>query len=242
MFAGAEKLKSNTRKLWFDKYGLRIFEGYGTTEASPVVSVNTPMHDRPGSVGRLMSSLETKIKPVEGISEGGRLFIKGPNVMLGYIFPSNPGIIAAVSDEDFGYGWYDTGDIVSIDSDGYLKIQGRAKRFAKIAGEMISLTIVEDLASSLYPDNVSAATTISHETKGEQILLFTNKKDFDRIDMLQQAKGKGISELCVPKEIIYLKEIPVLSTGKTNYRELVKISEKYLVEHAEKPQAEENDA
>jgi acyl-[acyl-carrier-protein]-phospholipid O-acyltransferase/long-chain-fatty-acid--[acyl-carrier-protein] ligase len=228
VFAGAEKLKSNTRKLWFDKYGLRIFEGYGTTEASPVVSVNTPMHDRPGSVGRPMSSVETQIKPVEGISEGGRLFIKGPNVMLGYIFPARPGEIVPVYDEDFGMGWYDTGDIVSIDGDGYLKIQGRAKRFAKIAGEMISLSTVEEIAASLYHDYISAAITISHETKGEQILLFTNNKNFDKIAMLQHAKSKGISELCVPKEIMYLHEIPVLSTGKTNYRELIKISEKYL--------------
>ena len=227
VFSGAEKLKSNTRKLWFEKYGLRIFEGYGTTEASPVVSVNTPMHDRPGSVGRLMSSVETKIKNVEGISEGGRLFIKGPNIMLGYIFPSHPGYISSVSDEELGEGWYDTGDIVSIDSEGYLKIQGRAKRFAKIAGEMISLSIVEDLAVSLYPNHMSAAVTISHEKKGEQILLFTNKPDFDKISMLQQAKVKGISELCIPKEIIYLKELPVLSTGKTNYRELIRISEEF---------------
>jgi acyl-[acyl-carrier-protein]-phospholipid O-acyltransferase/long-chain-fatty-acid--[acyl-carrier-protein] ligase len=228
VFAGAEKLKSNTRKLWFDKYGLRIFEGYGTTEAAPVVSVNTPMHDRPGSVGRPMPSVETKIKAVDGISEGGRLFIKGPNIMLGYIFATNPGVIVPVTDEDFGNGWYDTGDIVSIDEDGYLKIQGRAKRFAKIAGEMISLSMVEDIAASLYPDSISAAITISHEKKGEQIVLFTNKKDFDKIAMLQHAKNKGMSELCVPKEVIYLNEIPVLSTGKTNYRELILISEKYL--------------
>ena len=228
VFAGAEKLKNQTRQLWFEKYGLRIFEGYGATEASPVVSVNTPMHDRPGSVGRLVPTIQTHIKSVTGIKQGGRLFIKGPNVMLGYIFASNPGIICAPEDHELGDGWYDTGDIVSIDNDGYLTIQGRVKRFAKIAGEMVSLTAVEDLIFMAYPKDLHAVVNISNDKTGEQLVLFTNNKDFDRIKIIQTAKAKGFSELSVPKEIVYIEEIPVLNTGKTNYRSLLKMAEKHL--------------
>ncbi|MEY3196948.1 MAG: hypothetical protein RLZZ59_316, partial [Pseudomonadota bacterium] len=144
VIAGAEKLKSETRKTWFDRYGVRILEGYGATEAAPVVSANTFMHDMPGTVGRPMPRVECFIKPVEGITEGGMLCIKGPNIMLGYIKSDNPGVIVPPVEDGLGAGWYNTGDIVSIDEDNYIRILGRAKRFAKIAGEMVSLSVVED--------------------------------------------------------------------------------------------------
>ncbi|CAN0578797.1 unnamed protein product, partial [Ectocarpus sp. 12 AP-2014] len=119
VIAGAEKLKAKTRQVWFDKFGVRVFEVYGVTEAAPGIAINTPMHDKPGTVGRLLPQIEYFLQPIEGIEKGGRLCIKGPNVMQGYIKADKPGIIEKTSVEKLGKGWYDTGDIVSIDEDGY---------------------------------------------------------------------------------------------------------------------------
>jgi acyl-[acyl-carrier-protein]-phospholipid O-acyltransferase/long-chain-fatty-acid--[acyl-carrier-protein] ligase len=148
VIAGAEKLKPETRKTWFDKFGVRLLEGYGVTEASPVISANSFMHDRPGTVGRMMPMMEYRIKPFENMRQGGLLCVKGPNIMLGYIKPDKPGKLIPTYEEGLGDGWYNTGDIVKIDEDGYIKILGRQKRFAKIAGEMVSLSA--DRGSSTY--------------------------------------------------------------------------------------------
>ena len=220
-FAGAEKLKPETRKLWFDKFGVRIFEGYGVTEASPVIAVNTPMHDQPGSVGRLIPGMEMAILPVEGIAVGGRLCVKGPNIMLGYIQDTDPGIIVPPSVERLGKGWYDTGDIVEIDSEGYIKILGRAKRFAKIAGEMVSLSKVEEVASIIDPNVLHAAVHVQDKKRGEQIILFTESILISREKFLDVIKSSGLTELFLPKVFEVLKEIPILSTGKINYRKLI---------------------
>jgi len=220
-FAGAEKLKPETRKLWFDKFGVRIFEGYGVTEASPVVAVNTPMHDKPGSVGRLAPKIQHAIIPVEGITDGGKLCIKGPNIMKGYIFVDNPGIIVPPSVEKLGEGWYDTGDIVSIDDEGYVKILGRAKRFAKIAGEMVSLALVEDVASKIDNKVIHAAVHIEDEKKGERIILFTESSKIDRESFTKTVRELGLTELLIPGDIRNVNEVPILSTGKINYRKIM---------------------
>jgi len=225
VFAGAEKLKKTTRQFWLDKYGVRIFEGYGVTEASPVIAANTPMHDRPGSVGRLMSGIEHHIEPVEGISNGGQLYIKGPNLMLGYIHSETPSIIQNVSDKKLGAGWYDTGDIVSIDDEGYMTILGRAKRFAKIAGEMISLQVIEDIAYNLDPDHSSATVTVIDEKKGERVLLFTTSGSMDKEKLAKAIVDNGLSELHIP-QIVKIKELPLLATGKANYLKLKEIADK----------------
>ena len=219
-FAGAEKLKPETRMLWFNKFGVRIFEGYGVTEASPVVAVNTPMHDKPGTVGRLVPKMEHVLMPVEGIKEGGKLCIKGPNVMLGYIFTDNPGEVVSPSVEKLGNGWYDTGDIVSVDNEGYVKILGRVKRFAKIAGEMVSLVGVEDIANKIDNNVLHAAVHIEDEKKGEQIILFTESPKVTRDNFIEKLKEEGGSELLIPKLIKQI-QIPVLATGKINYRQLL---------------------
>jgi acyl-[acyl-carrier-protein]-phospholipid O-acyltransferase/long-chain-fatty-acid--[acyl-carrier-protein] ligase len=222
VIAGGERLKPTTRQLWMNKYGVRIFEGYGVTEASPVIAANTPMYDKPGSVGRLMPKIEYFIQPVDGINEGGRLCVKGPNIMMGYMLPETPGIITSPEVEKLGEGWYNTGDIVSIDSEGYLTIIAREKRFAKIAGEMVSLSAVEEL-STVDDAKLVAAICIPDEKKGEQIILFTQDKSLTREKIIKLAREKNVSELLIPKKIIVIPEIPVLATGKINYRKILEI-------------------
>jgi acyl-[acyl-carrier-protein]-phospholipid O-acyltransferase/long-chain-fatty-acid--[acyl-carrier-protein] ligase len=226
--AGAEKLKAKTKQTWFDKFGIRIFEGYGVTEASPVISVNTPMHDKTGTVGRLMPKMDYFVMPVEGIQTGGKLCVKGPNIMQGYIMPDNPGVIVPPTVEKLGQNWYDTGDIVSVDDEGYITIIGREKRFAKIAGEMVSLYAVEELLSLVDPDSTNAAVSIDDEKKGEQIILFTTSSDLSREKIAKVCHDKQISELYIPKVIVKVSEVPVLATGKLNYRRMVEMAKEHL--------------
>lgn len=212
VFAGAEKLDEETRKIWSDKFGVRIFEGYGATETSPVLSTNTPMHNKPRTVGRLMPLIKHKLEEIDGIKEGKKLIVKGPNVMKGYLLSEKPGKIQPLKD-----GWYDTGDIVDIDHEGYILIKGRAKRFAKVAGEMVSLTAVETALLDLWPKDQHGIITIPDPKKGEQLILFTTKKDAKKSEISVNFKQKGISELSIPKEIKILEEIPLLGTGKVDY-------------------------
>ena len=139
VFAGAEKLHDDTRRDWSERFGIRVLEGYGATETSPVLASNTPMQNKAGSVGQFLPGVEYKLIPVPGVEKGQRLVVKGDNVMLGYLLHNKPGVIQVPSAE-LGPGSYDTGDIVQVDEEGFITIQGRAKRFAKIGGEMISLT------------------------------------------------------------------------------------------------------
>jgi acyl-[acyl-carrier-protein]-phospholipid O-acyltransferase/long-chain-fatty-acid--[acyl-carrier-protein] ligase len=224
VIAGAEKLKAKTRQEWVDKFGIRIFEAYGVTEAAPAISSNTPMYSRAGTVGRLLPKIEYFIQPVEGIAIGGKLCIKGPNIMKGYITQDKPGFVEPTSVPKLGEGWYDTGDIVSIDKEGYITILGREKRFAKIAGEMVSLSAVEDLIFSIDHNYSYAAICIEDEKKGEQIILFTSNKDLNREMVLKVAKKKQVSELYIPKVIIFIKEMPAFATGKLNYRKLEELA------------------
>lgn len=212
IFAGAEKLKPETRRLYANKFGVRVFEGYGATETAPVLAVNTPMHAKNGTVGRLLPGIQHRIDPVPGIEQGGKLIVKGPNVMMGYLRPDNPGVLEPAPD-----GWYDTGDIVEIDDEGFVKIVGRAKRFAKIAGEMVSLTAVESAASALWPDAMHAAVAVSNAKKGEQLVLVSSEKRADRSALFGYLKAEGLSELMAPRYVKIVGEVPVLGTGKTDY-------------------------
>lgn len=212
VFAGAEKLKEETRKLWAEKYGVRIFEGYGATETSPALSTNTPMHNKPGTVGRLLPGISYKLEKIPGIEDGGKLIVRGENIMKGYLLSDNPGkLVPPVG------GSYDTGDIVAFDDDDYITIKGRAKRFAKIAGEMVSLTAVETYLAKLWPANQHAVITIPDSKKGEALVLVTDKQDADRSEISSYAKQNGIGELSVPKNIKIVDKVPILGTGKTDY-------------------------
>jgi acyl-[acyl-carrier-protein]-phospholipid O-acyltransferase/long-chain-fatty-acid--[acyl-carrier-protein] ligase len=212
VFAGAEKVRAETRRVWSDKFGLRILEGYGATETAPVIAANTPMHFKAGTVGRPMPGITCTLEPVPGIDEGGRLVVSGPNVMLGYLRAENPGVLEKTIDCR-----YDTGDIVTIDEEGFIAIQGRAKRFAKIAGEMVSLTAVEALAAAVWPDHMHAAVSIPDDRKGEQIILLTENPDAERSVLSEHASASGMSELAVPRTVKTVDAIPVLGTGKVDY-------------------------
>jgi acyl-[acyl-carrier-protein]-phospholipid O-acyltransferase/long-chain-fatty-acid--[acyl-carrier-protein] ligase len=220
VLAGAEKLQDDTRKLWMEKFGIRILEGYGATECSPVVSVNTPINNKAGSVGKLLPGMQAYLAPVPGIEHGGRLVVNGPNVMSGYLLHGTDGSIRAPHTER-GEGWYDTGDIAAIDAEGYIELLGRAKRFAKIGGEMISLTAVEELAVAVWPDCNHAAISLPDERKGEKIILLSEQEGANRKAFQEKARELGYGELYIPREVVHMREIPVLGTGKTDYVSLM---------------------
>lgn len=215
VFAGAEKLDEETRKTWSEKFGVRIFEGYGATETSPALSTNTPMHNKSGTVGRLMPGIKTRFEEISGITDGKKLLVSGPNIMKGYLLSDNQGIIVPPQD-----GWYDTGDIVAIDEKGYISIKGRAKRFAKIAGEMVSLTATEVNIAKLDPKSAHAIVAIPDPKKGEQLVLMTTSQTLKRSDISAYFKENQITELSIPKEIVVVEKLPLLGTGKVDYVEV----------------------
>jgi acyl-[acyl-carrier-protein]-phospholipid O-acyltransferase/long-chain-fatty-acid--[acyl-carrier-protein] ligase len=211
VLAGAEPVRDHTRQIYLEKFGLRILEGYGVTETAPALAFNTPMFNKFGTVGRLMPGVEARFEPVEGVTEGGRLFVKGPNVMLGYLRAENPGVLEPPPD-----GWYDTGDIVSIDAQGFVKILGRAKRFAKVGGEMVSLAAVEELAAELWPDSLSAVVAVPDLRKGERLILYTQQKNATRTDLIAIARVKHAADNMIPSEIIHVEKLPMLGSGKVD--------------------------
>jgi acyl-[acyl-carrier-protein]-phospholipid O-acyltransferase / long-chain-fatty-acid--[acyl-carrier-protein] ligase len=221
--AGAEKLSDDVRTLWIEKFGIRILEGYGVTECAPVIAVNVPMASLRGSVGQLLPHIRHELEPVPGIEEGGALHVKGPNVMLGYLLYDNPGVIQAPASR--GGGWYNTGDIVSLDAEDYLHIRGRLKRFAKIAGEMVSLESVERIAAAAEPGYLHAASTRPDPAKGEAIVLFTTAPGLTRDALAATARALGVAELAVPRVILSIDAIPLLGTGKTDYVRLKALAE-----------------
>lgn len=212
VFAGAEKLKDETRRIWVEKFGLRVFEGYGATETAPVISVNTAMHYRAGTVGRILSGIRIKLESVDGINNGRQLFVSGLNVMLGYMKDDKPGILQPLND-----AWYDTGDIVSIDEDGYITICGRTKRFAKIGGEMVSLTAVESVIATLWPSGNHAIVSVPDERKGESLVLLTDQQTAEQGLLPEAFHRHGMNELAIPRRLIKLDKLPLLGTGKTDY-------------------------
>ncbi|RZK00868.1 MAG: acyl-[ACP]--phospholipid O-acyltransferase [Novosphingobium sp.] len=212
IFAGAERVRDETRRVYAEKFGLRVLEGYGATEAAPVIAVNTPMHYQAGTVGRLLPRIEARLDAVPGIAEGGRLYIRGPNVMAGYFLASEPGVLQPPAE-----GWHDTGDIVTIDAAGFVTIRGRAKRFAKIGGEMVSLPAVEGYAMAVWPEAEHAVVTKPDAKKGEQLVLFTTAAAPDLKALQEWARANGVTELMLPRDIRSIEALPVLGTGKTDY-------------------------
>jgi acyl-[acyl-carrier-protein]-phospholipid O-acyltransferase/long-chain-fatty-acid--[acyl-carrier-protein] ligase len=210
--AGAEPLRAETRRVWKERFDTRLLEGFGLTEAAPVVAVSTATHNREGSVGRLLPGVRVRLEPVDGITDGGRLWIRGPNVMMGYMSADRPGVLQHLPE-----GWHDTGDIVSFDREGFVFIRGRAKRFAKIAGEMVSLSAIEMLVQSLWPEHRHAVVAVPDKRRGERIVLVTTAAEADAAELRRAGKEAGLAELAVPQDIVKVDEIPILGTGKIDY-------------------------
>lgn len=221
---GAEALREETRRLWLEKFGIRISEGYGLTETSPVLAANNRHHHRSGTVGKLFPGIEYYLEPVDGISDGGLLCVRGANIMAGYLLPDQPDRLVAPHTER-GPGWHNTGDIVRFDEDGFITILGRAKRFAKLGGEMISLAAVERLAAACWPEEQHAALNLPDPLKGEQIVLLTTRRDADRSALTAAARQQALSELHIPRQVLVVAEIPLLGSGKPNYPGIHRLAE-----------------
>jgi acyl-[acyl-carrier-protein]-phospholipid O-acyltransferase/long-chain-fatty-acid--[acyl-carrier-protein] ligase len=209
---GAEPIKPETKKVWAEKFGVRLLEGYGTTEAAPVVTINSPMYLRAGSIGRVLPAMEYKLQPVDGIANGAELVVRGPNVMLGYVHPDRPGVIQPPKD-----GWYNTGDVVTVDEEGFVFIKGRTKRFAKVAGEMVALPAIEAVIASLWPEARHIAVGVPSDRKGETIVLLTESDKVDLSVLPEAFRTAGLTELSLPRKIVKVGQIPLLGSGKTDY-------------------------
>ena len=220
VFAGAEKLKDETQRLWSQNFGIRIFEGYGATETAPALTTNTAMHYKKNTVGRFLPGIQYRLEEVPGIYKGGRLFVKGPNVMKGYLMSDEPGVLVPPP-----HGWYDTGDIVSTNEFGFVTIEGRAKRFAKIGGEMVSLTAVELYVAELWPEHLNAVVAIEDLKKGEQLILVTDNADANRAAINEYFKKQNYPDLSIPKKVVAVEKLPLLGTGKIDYVTIKKIAE-----------------
>jgi acyl-[acyl-carrier-protein]-phospholipid O-acyltransferase/long-chain-fatty-acid--[acyl-carrier-protein] ligase len=206
---GAERVRNETRDLFEKKLGVLLIEGYGATEASPVIAVNKPIANAPGTVGTLLPGIETRLEKVPGIHDGANLFVRGPNIMSGYL--NSDGLAPPVD------GWHDTGDVVTIDEEGRITIKGRTKRFAKIGGEMVSLAAVEGYAAAIWPEHRHAAISAPDPRKGERIILITDRPDAASSALLDWAQANGAPEIAIPRKVIAVREVPVLGTGKTDY-------------------------
>ncbi len=219
LIAGAEKLDEETYMYYKNNFDTKILEGYGVTESSPAVSVNTFEDFKLGSVGKIFSEIEYKIEKIDGYSKGGLLFLKGKNIMLGYQVEKD------TNKKDFHNGWYNTGDVAFVDNEGYLFILGRLKRFAKIAGEMISLAQVENFPKKLWPENYSAVCNVKDVNKGETLILLTDNKKADLIKLMKLMKEEGQSSLYFPKKIKIIDEFPILGSGKIDFKKLQELAE-----------------
>lgn len=219
VIAGAEKLAEPVRSFWAEKYGIEVLEGYGATETGPVLSVNMPETNRHGSVGRLLPRIEARLVPVSGISGGGELHVRGPNMMTGYYRHEHPGVLEPIGSSQ-GAGWHNTGDVVDIDADGFLHVVGRLRRFAKVAGEMVCLEMVEDIARSASADAMHAATCAADLQRGEAIILFTTDSSLTREQLAAAAHSLGYPEIAVPRRIRVVDDLPLLGSGKVDYVKL----------------------
>jgi len=219
LVAGAEKLQEATANTWARQFGVRILEGYGATECSPVLCANSRIEPRFGSVGRFLPGIEYRLEPVEGIEVGGRLQVRGDNIMRGYLNADSNAKFQALG------GWYDTGDLARVDEDGFVFLMGRLKRFAKVSGEMVSLTAVEDAFAGAFPQFGNrceiAVVAVPCEDKGEKLVAVTTEPRITLNDLREVIRQKGLTNLSVPREIRTVREIPKLGTGKTNHRELM---------------------
>ena len=233
--AGAEKLRSEVRDGFESKFNMPVFEGYGTTETSPGASVNLPdlesphkLRNRPGTVGKAFSGTEFKIVDPDSleplpIGEDGLILIGGPQIMKGYLkMPEKTAEVIEIID---GYRWYRSGDKGHLDEDGFLTIVDRYSRFAKIGGEMISLTTVEEeiLDACNDKDLEIAATCLPDQRKGEKIVLLSTS-NIEKSELTKILSDAKINPLYHPSSVLVVDEIPKLGSGKTDFGATKKIA------------------
>jgi acyl-[acyl-carrier-protein]-phospholipid O-acyltransferase/long-chain-fatty-acid--[acyl-carrier-protein] ligase len=217
---GADKAPESLRTGYREKHGVELAEGYGTTETSPVISVNRINNNRPGSIGELLPGVEVKITSIETgevlpPGEEGKILVKGDLVMKGYLDPIK-------TKEAIKEGWYDTGDIGVLDKDGFLWHKGRLKRFVKVGGEMVSLVKTESEIETLLPAGVECCVVdIPDEVKGS-ILVGALTKEIDTGKIIQDLKGK-LAPIAIPKKYMILDELPKMGSGKIDFRTLTTI-------------------
>ena len=238
--SGAEKLSATIEKQFYDKFGLHVLEGYGTTETAPVVSINLPdilipkyyhvqQGYKPGAVGLPVPGTSIHIvnpKTLEQLppGESGLILVAGPQLMKGYFH--QPEQTKEIIIHKNNTRWYKTGDQGFLDEDGYLTITDRYSRFAKIAGEMVSLSHVENAIAPLLPENIDcAAVALPDEKKGEKIVLLVTKLNETPAEFKKRCVEAKIKALLIPNEIQIVDEIPKLGTGKTNFAQAKKIAQ-----------------
>jgi acyl-[acyl-carrier-protein]-phospholipid O-acyltransferase/long-chain-fatty-acid--[acyl-carrier-protein] ligase len=228
VICGGEKLGKEVARLWRTRFGLRVLEGYGATECGPAMSLNTPLAFREGSVGRLLPGVEHRLRQVPGLVIGSVLHVRSPNLMMGYLHFENPGVVVPPKSE-CGEGWYSTGDVVEIDEDGFMAVIGRTRRFAKIAGEMVSLDLIERIAAHSSPDCAHAATLKQVEGYGESTVLFTTDAKLDRMTLVRAAREMQAPEIAISRHIVKVDQLPLTGNGKIDYVTLRLRAENYNV-------------
>jgi len=217
--AGADKLQPRIRQAYKEKHNLTLYEGYGTTETSPVISTNLPDRDRPGSVGQPLPGVQVRIIDIETGRElprgsEGKILVKGDLVMKGYLHD--------LEETSFRIreGWYDTGDVGILDEDNYLWHRGRLKRFVKIGGEMVSLVKVESLLENIIPEEaVCCVVDVPNLEKGADIVACVTTESIDKKDMVKYLRDK-LPPIAVPKEFYVMEELPMMSSGKVDFRQV----------------------
>lgn len=206
---GGERVREETRQA-YARFGAEVLEGYGATECAPVVAVNRPRANRAGTVGTLLPGIEARLEPVAGVSQGGRLYLRGPNVMLGYL--TADGEVIAPQE-----GWFDTGDLAKLSDDGFLTIVGRLKRFARIGAELVSLEAIEAHAHALWPNARHAALVTRAARGGEEIVLITDQPDASPEALRAWVKAHGLRALEAPRRVLATVTMPTLAMGKIDY-------------------------
>lgn len=215
---GADKCPEGLREGFKKKHGITVYEGYGATECSPVISTNTPDYNRPGSVGKPIPGLEVRIENYEtgeecAPGEDGRILVKGKSVMKGYFNDFEQTSL------HIRRGWYDTGDMGNIDEDGYLWHVGRLKRFVKIGGEMVSLVKIEDVLEKFLPeDNYCCVVEIPDATKGAKIVAVLTCPVDEKTVLKQMAEH--LPAIALPKTFLVWETLPKMGSGKIDFRSI----------------------
>ncbi len=219
--SGADKCPEALREAFLKKHGITLYEGYGTTETSPVISVNTPEHNKPGSVGKVIPEVEVRIVNYEtgqecAPGEVGRILVKGDLIMKGYLHDFEE------TSMRIRHGWYDTGDMGYIDEDGFLWHAGRLKRFVKIGGEMVSLVRVEDVLEKLLPERVSCCVVeVPDAMKGARIVAAVTEKINEK-EILKKMAAE-LPNIALPKQFVVIEDLPKMGSGKIDFRKVTEM-------------------